>query len=82
MKYNMTDNDFKNSILDLLILTQAKQEALINLVVNNLIDKGVDGESIVKKFNDDFLAAETMIRDLLFEHYGSTNIDDIFGNDK
>jgi hypothetical protein len=82
MKYNMTDNDFKNSILDLLILTQAKQEALINLVVNNLIDKGVDGESIVKKFNDDFLAAETRIRDLLFEHYGSTNIDDIFGNDK
>ena len=78
----MTDEDFKNSILDLIILTQAKQEALINLVIDNLVEKGGDEKSIVKNFDEDFLKAETRIRDLLYEHYGSTDIDEILDQDE
>ncbi|HWR33935.1 MAG TPA: hypothetical protein VN451_10425, partial [Chitinophagaceae bacterium] len=81
MKYKMTDEDFKNSILDLIILTQAKQEALINLVIDNLVEKSGDEKTIVKEFDEDFLAAETRIRDLLYEHYGATDIDEILGQD-
>ncbi len=62
MNYKMTDNGFNNAILDL--LTFAKQEAFINSIVAKITKNGVDENSLVKKFDEDFLTAETRIKDL------------------
>jgi hypothetical protein len=76
--FNINSNNASVAALEVLVQVYARQEALIHLVMDKLIERGENETELVKDFDADYLFAKKTLMRLLYEDYGDIDLKGLF----
>jgi hypothetical protein len=79
--FNINSNNASVAALEVLVQVYARQEALIHLVMDKLIERGENETELVKDFDADYLVAKKTLMRLLYEDYGDIDLKGLFDED-
>ena len=80
--FNINAQNASLAGLEVLVQVYARQEALIHLVMDKLIERGENETELVKEFDADFQAAKKGLMRLLYEDYGAIDLKGLFDEDE